>query len=94
MEERGIIDIERHLTDRNERHTQFFRIINAKIARDEAAEWIEGEPADGSFDPAFSKFLNNPGAPLPAEALVREIPTAPKQKYENDQSEQAHPARD
>ncbi len=94
MQERGVIDVEQYLADGEEWRVAICLVVDAKVLCDEAAKWIEREPAHGRFDPALPEFLDNLCAPLPAEAFVREIPTAPKQDREKGESQQSQSARD
>ena len=59
MEKRGVVDIERDFAHDREGLVAFFVIEDAHVARDQAAEWIEREPADGSFHAAFVQFLDD-----------------------------------
>src|SRR5438045_5416745 len=76
MDERRIINIQRDFTDTGERLLAIFVIEDSHILRDQAAERIQCQPPDRSFDTAFVQFLNHAVTPLPAEASFREVPTA------------------
>src|SRR3954453_11583075 len=54
MQERGVVDVERDFTDREQWLFAVLCVIDADVARDEAAERIERQLAHGSFDPALA----------------------------------------
>ena len=49
-------------------------IEDAHVLRDQAAERIERELADGSFDAALAQFFDDADAELSTEAAIRQIP--------------------
>ena len=42
----------------------FLVVVDADVARDQAAKGIEGEAADGSFDAAFVQLFDDEIAPV------------------------------
>ena len=76
MEERGVIDIERDFAHDREGAFAFFVIVNAHVARDQAAKRIESEAADGSFHAALVQLFDHFVAPAAAETFLGQIPAA------------------
>ena len=88
MDEGGIIDVERDFADERERVRAILVIENAHVLGDQPSKRIEGEPADGSFDPAPVQFFHDAQAPLPAESLSGKIvTTAEKCREAKDERE-------
>ena len=84
MKKGRVIDIERDLAHDRERLVTFFVVVNADVARDQPAERIERQAADGGFDPAFVQLLDDFLSPAAAETFLGQIPAA-GQKPDDDQ---------
>src|SRR5437762_3873471 len=87
LQERGVIHIERNSADPTDDVFTIFVIENPNFLRDQAAERIESESADRSFDTMFAQLFHEQAAPLLAKSFFRKIPAATGQsaKQKNGQ---------
>src|SRR5205823_13436546 len=76
MDDRRIINIQRDFTDTGEPLIAIFVIEDSHILCDQAAERIQCQPPERSFETAFVQFLDHPVTPFPAEASFPKLPTA------------------
>src|SRR5262249_58584385 len=93
MNERSIIDIERHFADEGERILSVLVIENPHVSCNQPAKRIEREPANGGFDATLVQFLNDAITPLSAEASFPQIPTAAEHAQDCCQNCQPHHSR-
>ena len=89
MQKRAVINVERNFADERERVLAVFVIVNAHVARDQTAKWIEREMADRGLHAVFSQFFHNKVTPLPAESFAREIPAAGQQRGDEQDNKKA-----
>src|SRR5437868_1466104 len=90
MNQRSIIDIERHLANPRERVFAIFVIENPHVSCDQPAKWVQREAANICFDPVFMQFLNDSVAPFAAKSPPREVITAPANANYSGQNRQTH----
>ena len=76
MKKSGVVDVEHDLADEGERVLALAVTEDAHIARDQAAEWVEGEMAYRCFDAAPVQLFHDPRPCPPAKTFARQIPTA------------------
>src|SRR5947199_10795412 len=94
MPQRGVIDVERHFADHSEGVLAIFEIVDPHVLRDEAADRIDGEPRDRSFDASFVELLRNAIPPFLTESPFGEIPARPAEdENERDDRQTQNAAR-
>ena len=86
MEERRVVDIERELTHHRERSLALFVVVDAHVARDQAAKGIERETANRRLDAALVQFFDDLVAPVAAETFFCQIP-APGEESAKEQND-------